>query len=78
MRVTKCQLSEGDRLPLEKLLFEYHNVFSLEDEQEETSMIKFEINKGNELSINKLQGEYHIMLVKKCLIVRKNAKDWCH
>ena len=32
LRGTKGQLSEGDHLPLEKITFEYHDVFSLEDE----------------------------------------------
>ena len=50
LRDTKGRLSEGDRLPLEELLSEYHDVFSLdEDEREETAMIEFEINTGDEL-----------------------------
>ena len=66
MRDTKCQLLEGDHSLLEKLLLKYHDVFSLEeDEQGEVDTTEFEINKGNELSKNKLQGEYHILLAKK-------------
>ena len=50
LRGTKGQLSEGDHLPLEKIMFEYHDVFSLEeDERGETDMIEFEINTGDEL-----------------------------
>ena len=49
MRDTKGQLSE-DHLPLEELLSEYHDVFSLdEDERGEADMIEFEINTGDEL-----------------------------
>ena len=51
LRDTKGRLSsEGDHLPLEELLSEYHDVFSLdEDERGETDMIEFEINTGDEL-----------------------------
>ena len=35
---------------MEELLFEFHNIFSLdEDERGETDMIEFEINTGDEL-----------------------------
>ena len=51
LRGAKGQLSEGDHLLFEELLSEYHDVFSLdEDEQVETNMIKFNINTGNKLS----------------------------
>ena len=44
------QLSKKDHLLLEKLLSEYHDVFSLEeDERGETEMVEFEINTGDEL-----------------------------
>ena len=47
LRDTKGRLSEGDHLPLGELLSEYHDVFSLdEDEREETDMIEFEIIQG--------------------------------
>ena len=50
LRDTKGRLSEADHLPLEELLSEYHDVFSLDkDERGETAMIEFEINTGDEL-----------------------------
>ena len=49
LRSTERQLSEKDHLLLEELLCEYHDVFSLEeDERGETDMIEFEINTGDE------------------------------
>ena len=51
LRNTKGQLSEENHLLLKALLSEYHDVFSLEeDERGETDMIKFEINTGDEWS----------------------------
>ena len=50
LRSTREQLSEEHYLPLEELLSEYHDVFSLEeDERGETDMVEFEINTGDEL-----------------------------
>ena len=50
LRSTKGQLSEEHHLLLKALLSEYHDVFSLEeDERGETDMIEFEINTGDEL-----------------------------
>ena len=50
LRDNKGRLSERDHLSLEDLISEYHDVFNLdEDERGETDMIKFEINKGDEL-----------------------------
>ena len=50
LRSTKEQLSEEHYLPLEELLLDYHDVFSLEeDERGETDMVEFEINTGDEL-----------------------------
>ena len=46
---TNRRLSEEDHLLLKALLFEYHEVFSLEkDERGETDIIEFEINTGDE------------------------------
>ena len=50
LRSTERRLSEEDHLPLEELLSEYHDVFSLEeDERGESDMVEFEINTGDEL-----------------------------
>jgi len=50
LRCTKEQLSEENYLPLEDLLTDYHDVFSLEeDERGEIDMVEFEINTGDEL-----------------------------
>ena len=72
LRGTKGQLSEGDHLPLEKIMFEYHDVFSLEeDERGETDMIEFEINTGDELPrseyIPTVKRKLHLLLIRGCL-----------
>ena len=68
LKSTKGPLSEGDQLPLEELLSEFHDIFSLdEDERGETDMIEFEINTGTNYQRNKLQEEYHMLLGKKLL-----------
>ena len=43
-------MSEGNQLSFEKVMFEYHDVFSLEEDgRAETDMIEFEISTGDEL-----------------------------
>ena len=61
-RSTKTQLSEEDYLPLETLLTDYHDVFSLEeDERGEIDMV--EINYPE----SKQQGEYLMLPARKLL-----------
>ena len=50
LKSTKGRLSEGNQIPLEELLSEFHDVFSLgEDERRESDVIKFEVNTGDKL-----------------------------
>ena len=53
LRTTKGQLSEGDPLPLEELLFQYHDIFSLEDKWDEIDVV--------------VTKEYHMPLIVKLL-----------
>jgi len=59
---TKEQLSEEQFLPLEELLTDYHNIFSLEeDERGETNMVEFKINKWDELPIKQAARRIYTM-----------------
>ena len=67
-----------DHLPLEELLSEYHDVFSLdEDERGEADMIEFEINTGDELPRKQAARRIPYGARQSCRTIRKNAKDRC-